>query len=62
MTNTQLQYINENLINIEIYQRDKNALFCWKCKKENTNNVSICTCEEIIDNTVKSITSILFHK
>lgn len=59
----QLKYLNDNIKQIEIYKRDKNALKCYKCGKINFDNKEICECKSILGyKTNPSITSVICHK
>lgn len=58
----QLKYCNDNIERIDIYKRDKNAIQCYKCKKNNIHNKSNCDCGVDLNfTTCPSITSIIIH-
>jgi beta-1,4-mannosyl-glycoprotein beta-1,4-N-acetylglucosaminyltransferase len=59
----QLKYLNDNIQQIEIYKRDKNALKCYKCGKINFDDNDTCECKAILGyKTNPSITSVICHK
>jgi len=56
-------YLNNNIKNIEIFNKKYNALKCYKCGKINFDNLEICECKSILDyKTNPSITSVIIHK
>jgi hypothetical protein len=58
----QIQYLNNNIKKIEIYRRDRNALMCYNCKKNNYNDNSNCSlCGTDLSPFDKSITSIILN-
>ena len=59
----QLDYLNNNIDNVFIYERNMNAISCWSCKQENISNNDNCLhCNTNLSPSTKSITSILIHK
>tara|TARA_R110002074_G_scaffold38935_1_gene105090 strand:+ start:3419 stop:4927 length:1509 start_codon:yes stop_codon:yes gene_type:complete len=58
-----IEYLNNNIKNIEIFNRKHNALKCYKCGKINFDNLEICECKGILGyKTNPSITSVIIHK
>lgn len=53
------QYLNDNIKEVDIYYRNKNALVCYNCNKLNFINVTLCTCGIDLSSNCKSITSII---
>ena len=58
----QLEYLNDNIESVEIFKRDKNAIRCWKCKKNNVENSFTCECGVDLSINSHSITSVIVHK
>ena len=58
----QLEYLNENIESVKIFKRDKNAIRCWKCKKNNVENSFTCECGIDLSINSHSITSVIVHK
>lgn len=58
----QTNYLNENISDLQIYERKENALMCYKCKKPNNTCDNICACGTDLSPSDRSITSILIHK
>lgn len=63
IANDRLSYINDNITDVCLYERTKNALKCYNCKYYNYNDVGSCIfCSTNLSPTDKSITSVLFHR
>jgi hypothetical protein len=58
----QITYLNENIMDLQIYERTKNAIMCYKCKRTNLFRESMCVCGVNLSPSDRSITSILTHK
>jgi hypothetical protein len=56
------KYLNENIMNLQIYERKKNALMCYKCKKNNIDMLEKCVCATDLSPNNRSITSIFTHR
>ena len=57
------KYINDNIVNIQLYEKNKNALKCFNCQTINNNNNSNClVCHNDLSPNCKSITNIILHK
>ena len=64
LTIEEIAYLNENIENVDIYNRDRNAPFCYACKKANKDDFPKCIyCKAILDPFMnKSITSVIKKK
>jgi hypothetical protein len=63
MKPSEVEYLQQNIKQIEIYTKKQHALKCYSCRKTNENSKSNCDCGVVLDyNLDKSITSIIFHK
>ena len=56
------KYLTDNITEVSIYYRNKNALKCYGCGKYNTNCQNICDCGINLSPSDKSITSVILHK
>jgi hypothetical protein len=63
MKPSEVEYLRQNIKQLEIYTKNQHALKCYSCKKPNVKKNASCDCGVILDyNVDKSITSILTHK
>lgn len=62
LNDRQIEYLNNNILNISFFERDKNAIKCYKCLQNNENNNSCIYCNTNLSPSDKSITSIIKHK
>jgi len=63
MNDNQIDYLNTNILGLDVYERRENALMCYNCKMNNYENKNTCkTCNTILSPLDKSITSIFTHK
>jgi hypothetical protein len=63
MKEDEKRYIEENIEDVFMYERNENALLCWNCKNQNHFNRENCLyCQTDISPNDKSITSVLIHK
>jgi len=61
--NVQREYLNENILDLQLHERTENALMCYQCKQQNNDNLEYCSkCNTILSPSNKSITSIFIHK
>lgn len=60
--NKNLEYLNDNISEIQIYYRNTNALKCYSCKNYNLQNFPTCSCGINISPTDFSITSVIINK
>jgi 23S rRNA U2552 (ribose-2'-O)-methylase RlmE/FtsJ len=58
----QIQYLEQNIAKLEIYEKTQNAYQCWNCKSQNPERKPACTqCQTILSPSDKSITSVITH-
>ena len=62
ISSERLKYINANIVDIILYERNVNAPKCYKCNTINNNDDECRNCSTNLSPQDKSITSILFHK
>jgi hypothetical protein len=63
MKPSEVEYLRQNIKQLEIYTKNQHALKCYSCKTPNVKKNASCDCGVILDyNVDKSITSILTHK
>jgi hypothetical protein len=56
-----IKYLNENISDIKIFERENNAFKCYNCQHFNNENLNNCKyCNSVLDKTDRSITSIIF--
>jgi 23S rRNA U2552 (ribose-2'-O)-methylase RlmE/FtsJ len=58
LSNTEIEYLNKNIVDIVVYERKDNALQCYNCKKWNTEHANNCICGINLSPSDRSITSI----
>ncbi len=60
---TQTNYLNDNIAELQIYKRKENAIMCYSCKQKNIKRLENCNiCETFLSPIDPSITSIFTHK
>ena len=62
ISSERIKYINANIVDIILYERNVNAPKCYKCNTINNNNDECRICSTNLSPLNKSITSILLHK
>jgi hypothetical protein len=58
----QKKYLNENILDLQIYKRKDNALMCYKCRRNNNGMLGKCVCATDLSPNDRSITSIFIHR
>lgn len=63
LSEIQLKYLNQNVLDLEIYERSDNAIRCYNCNQENIDRINNCkSCGTTLSPLDKSITSVFTHK
>jgi len=58
----QIKYLNENIADVVLYERQVNAIQCYSCKRYNTEDMNNCICGINLSPSDRSITSVFIHK
>ena len=61
LNDSQIEYLNQNIVDVVLYERKHNALQCYSCKRYNTENNNYCMCGINLSPSDRSITSVFIH-
>ena len=63
LSEDQINYLNENITDVILYERKENALKCYNCKNYNIKKLDLCNqCQTILSPEDESIACIFIHK
>ena len=61
LNDSQINYLNQNIVDVLLYERQHNALQCYNCKTYNTEGRNYCVCGINLSPSDRSITSVFVH-
>lgn len=61
LNDSQINYLEQNIVGVLLYERQHNALQCYNCKIYNTEGRNYCVCGINLSPSDRSITSVFVH-
>lgn len=61
LSENEIDYLNKHVVDVVVYERSRNALQCYSCKKVNVEDKLFCDCGVRLSPLEKSITSVFLH-